>query len=169
MTDKNSLKLSRLWTKQGRFTIDNTRSPPCSVKLLLRTWFQCECRTWWILTAYGVSHIRILKNGVVKVGRLRLHQVTLSQWQAWRWSRVIWNDHEWPNFNVTSEHSYGGTEEIHKEIQPHPMSRLALGTSQTLNSGICYGKRKSPTQSSWTTDADKNETGTTAATLLLRE
>jgi hypothetical protein len=57
---------------------------------------------------------------------------------------------EWPNFNVL-EHSHGGSEEIHKEIQPHPMSRLGLGTSQTLNSGICYGKRKSPTRISWTT------------------
>ena len=35
------------------------------------------------------------------------------------------------------------------------MSRLGLGTSQTLNSGIGYGKRKSPTHISWTTDADK--------------
>jgi len=35
------------------------------------------------------------------------------------------------------------------------MSILELGTSQTPNSGTCYGKRKSPTRSSWTKDADE--------------
>lgn len=166
MTDKRSLKMVSAVNETRSLHKRHNRSPPNSVTLLLKTLFQCEFKNLVNTDCIHVSHIRTLKNGVIRGGRLRLHQLTLSQWQASRWSRVTWNDREWP---VTSEHAHGGTDKIHKEIRPHPMSRLELGTSQTLNSGICYGKRKSPMRSSWSTDADEYDNRHNYGYIVLRE
>jgi len=61
----------------------------------------------------------------------------------------------------------GGTEEIHVEIQPHPMSRLELGTSRhsTAESAVAKGNHQREARG---LQMQKNMTkGTTTATLLL--
>jgi hypothetical protein len=141
-------------------------SPPSSVTLLLKTLFQCEFKN-----LVNTDCIRRFPHSYFKEWVYQRRATTTSSadpvsMTSLRWSRVIWNDREWP---VTSEHAYGETDKLHKEILPHPMSRLELGTSQTLNSGICYGKRKSPTRSSWSADADEYDKRHNYSYIVLRE